>query len=106
MIPRVREWYEKYEGEDFTVISIHYPEFRHEEEIENVIEALDRFDVPYPVAIDNDGIMWRAYDQRFWPTRYILDKQGHIRYKYIGEGDYAQTEAVIQVLMNEPDPVD
>jgi hypothetical protein len=61
-------------------------------------------DVRYPVAIDNDGVTWRAYKQRYWPTRYVLDKQGRIRYKHIGEGAYAETEAVIQSLMAEPDP--
>ena len=88
------------------VVGIHYPEFRYEEDLENVIEAMDRLDVPYPVAIDNDGVMWKAYGQRFWPTRYVLDKEGHIRFKYIGEGAFEQTEAIIQALMNEPDPVD
>lgn len=106
MIPWVREWYDKYEGEDFTVVGVHYPEFSYEEELENVIEATERLGVTYPVAIDNDGVTWRAYQQRFWPTRYVLDKAGHIRYKHIGEGAYEETEAVIQTLMAEPDPVE
>ena len=106
MIPWVREWYEEYDGDDFTVISVHYPEFGYEEDLENVIEATDRLDVAYPVGIDNDGHTWRAYDQRFWPTRYMLDKRGHIRYKYIGEGAYEQTEAIIQALMTEPVPME
>lgn len=105
MIPWVREWYDKYEGEDFTVVGVHYPEFSYEEELENVIEATERLGVAYPVAIDNDGVTWRAYQQRYWPTRYVLDKTGQIRYKHIGEGAYEETEAVIQTLMAEPDPV-
>jgi hypothetical protein len=105
VIPWVREWYEKYEGEDFAVVSVHYPEFSYEAELENVKEATVRLGVNYPVAIDNEGKTWRAYQQRYWPTRYLLDKQGHIRYKHIGEGAYDETEAVIRALMAESDPV-
>ena len=86
------------------MVSVHYPEFRYEEELENVIAATERLGVAYPVAIDNDGETWRAYRQRYWPTRYVLDKRGHIRYQHIGEGAYAETETVIQALMAEPDP--
>lgn len=84
------------------MVSIHYPEFSFEEEIENVRAATERLGVSYPVAIDNDGRTWRAYQQRYWPTRYVLDKTGHIRYQHIGEGAYDETEAVIQVLLSEP----
>ena len=103
MIPWVREWYEKYNGDDFTVISLHYPEFNYEREYENVVAATKRLDVPYPVAIDNDRMTWDAYNQRFWPTRYLIDKQGHLRYQHIGEGAYAETEAAIVALMAESD---
>lgn len=94
--------HQKYVAEDFNVVSIHYPEFSFEEEIENVRAATERLGVSYPVAIDNDGRTWRAYQQRYWPTRYVLDKTGHIRYQHIGEGAYDETEAVIQVLLSEP----
>lgn len=104
MLPWVREWYGKYDGDDFTVISIHYPEFRYERDYNNVLDATQRLGVEYPVALDNDRLTWGAYNQRFWPTTYLIDKQGHIRYKKIGEGAYEQTEAAIQVLMAEPDP--
>ena len=99
MIPWVREWHEKYNGESFTVASVHYPEFRHEEKLENVIAAAEELGVEYPIAIDNDGRTWRAYQQRFWPTRYLIDKDGRIRFKHIGEGAYEETEAAIQVLI-------
>jgi hypothetical protein len=103
VIPWVREWYERYQGDDFAVVSVHYPEFGYEEQIENVAEATVRLQVDYPVAIDNDGRTWRAYRQRFWPTRYVIDKRGHIRYQHIGEGAYEETEAIIVALMEEPD---
>lgn len=101
MIPWVREWYDKYEGDDFTVIGMHYPEFGYEEDFNNVLEATKELGVAYPVALDNNGTTWRAYQQRFWPTRYLIDKQGSIRFKHIGEGAYEETELVIQQLMAE-----
>ncbi len=106
MIPWVREWYEKYEGDDFTVIGMHYPEFGYEEEYNNVLQATEELGVAYPVALDNDGFTWRAYQQRYWPTRYLIDKEGIIRFKHIGEGAYEETELNIQALMAEPDPED
>ena len=106
MIPWVREWYERYKGEDFEIISVHFPEFEYEKDYANVVAATERLGVPYPVAIDNDGKTWRAYKQRYWPTRYVLDKTGHIRYKHIGEGAYRETEVVIQALMKESDSVE
>ena len=104
VIPAIREWHERYAGDDFAVVSVHYPEFSYEEDVENIRVAAARLGVDYPIAVDNDGATWRAYGQRFWPTLYLLDKRGHIRYKHIGEGAYAETEAVIQALMAEPDP--
>lgn len=104
MIPWVREWYEEYEGDDFTVIGMHYPEFGYEEDYDNVLQATKDLGVDYPVALDNDGDTWRAYRQRYWPTRYLIDKQGNIRYTHIGEGAYEETEQYIQALMAEADP--
>jgi hypothetical protein len=104
VIPWVREWYEKYEGDDFTVIGMHYPEFGFEEDFDNVLQATQELGVAYPVALDNDGATWRAYQQRYWPTRYLIDKEGNIRYTHIGEGAYDETEYFIQQLIAEPDP--
>ena len=104
MIPLVREWYDKYNGDDFTVISVHYPEFRYEREYDNVVDATQRFEIEYPVAIDNDRVTWGAYRQRFWPTTYLVDKNGRIRVQHIGEfngNSSAEFEAAIQTLMVE-----
>ena len=60
--------------------------------------------IEYPVAQDNDGKTWRSYQNRYWPTLYLIDKRGHIRYKHIGEGAYAETEFTIKSLLSEPDP--
>ncbi len=105
MIPLVREWYDRYDGDEFTVISIHYPEFSYEREYDNVVEATQRFDVRYPVALDNERLTWGAYNQRFWPTTYLIDKNGRIRNQHIGEfstGSAEAFDAAIQVLMAEP----
>ena len=86
------------------IIGNHYPEFDHEADLDNLKEAIDRFEILYPVAQDNDGKTWRAYDNRYWPTRYLIDKQGRIRYRHIGEGAYIETEAAIQTLLAETYP--
>jgi len=83
------------------VIGNHYPEFSYERDIENVKNALVDLDVPYPVAIDNDRQTWNAYNNRYWPTLYLIDKSGHIRYTHIGEGAYDETEQAILTLLNE-----
>ena len=86
------------------VIGNHYPEFGYEEDLDNLKKAIQDLDVHYPVAQDNDGATWRAYQNRYWPTLYLIDKHGDIRYKHIGEGAYQETESVIQVLLSEPFP--
>ena len=108
VIPWVKSWHEKYEGDDFTVISIHYPEFSYEEDFNNVVAATEELGIEYAVALDNDGVTWRAYQQRFWPTTYLIDKTGQIRLQHIGEfsnRSAGETEVAIQSLMAEPDPV-
>lgn len=104
VIPYIREWYSKYNGDDFTVISIHYPEFNYERDIDNVKKATEELGIEYAVAIDNERLTWGAYNQRYWPTTYLIDKRGHIRYQHIGEGAYEKTETAIQLLMAEPEP--
>lgn len=86
------------------MIGNHYPEFGYERDLENLKEALVRLDIPYPVAQDNDGKTWRSYRNRYWPTLYLIDKWGNIRFQHIGEGRYEQTEAAIQFLLAESYP--
>jgi hypothetical protein len=97
----MREWHQRYAGDDFVVVTIHYPEFRYEEDIDNVRQALAMNEIEYAVAIDNDGLTWRAYKQRYWPTRYLIDREGHIRYRHIGEGGYDVTDKAIRQLLAE-----
>jgi hypothetical protein len=84
------------------IIGNHYPEFQYESDIENVRQAIDRFGIEYAVAIDNDRRTWAAYHNRYWPTLYLIDKWGTIRYTHIGEGAYAETEEAIIMLLSEP----
>ena len=101
MIPSLRGWHNEYYDDGLVIIGNHYPEFSYEEDLDNLKEALVRLDVPYAVAQDNDGATWRAYKNRYWPTLYLIDKQGHIRYVHIGEGRYAETEENIKALLAE-----
>lgn len=104
VIPSLREWHQKFKDQGLVIIANHYPEFSYEEDLGNLKEAIKKLDVPYPVAQDNEGVTWRAYHNLFWPTTYLIDKEGYIRYKHIGEGAYAVTERAIRDLLNEPYP--
>ena len=97
----MRGWHNKYGDQGLVVIGNHYPEFSYERDLDNLKEALLRLDVPYAVAQDNDRKTWRAYRNRYWPTLYLIDKRGHIRYVHIGEGAYEETELAIQALLAE-----
>ncbi len=104
VLPHVRSWYQTYGDQGLVVIGNHYPEFDYEANIDNLKQALLDLDVPYPVLQDNQRQTWSAYHNRYWPTVYLIDKTGHIRYQHIGEGAYPKTEAAIQALLAEPDP--
>jgi peroxiredoxin len=97
----LRDWHEKYRDEGLVVIGVHSPEFAREHKLENLQAAMERLNVTYPVTQDNDFRIWRSYRNRFWPTMYLVDKNGHIRYVHIGEGGYEETEEVIQALLAE-----
>jgi thiol-disulfide isomerase/thioredoxin len=101
VIPSLRDWHSKYAEEGLIVIGNHYPEFDYERDVNNLQDAIQRLDVPYAVAQDNDGATWQAYRTRYWPTLFVIDKRGHLRYTHIGEGAYAETERVIQELLKE-----
>ena len=83
------------------VIGNHFPEFDRERDLDNLKEAIEEFEIKYPVVQDNDGLIWRAYNNRYWPSLYLIDKNGRIRYTHIGEGNYQETEAAIQSLLAE-----
>ena len=98
-LPYVERWHEKYKDQGLVVIGIHTPEFPFERSTENVQTAIRRFNLHYPVAQDNEYATWRAYQNRYWPAFYLIDRNGHIVYEHFGEGEYAETEAQIQRLL-------
>ena len=100
----MREWHNKYKDEGLVIIGNHYPEFSYEADLDNLKQAVIDLDITYAVAQDNDRKTWGAYKNRYWPTLYLIDKRGHIRYVHIGEGRYAETEAAIQALLAESYP--
>jgi cytochrome c biogenesis protein CcdA/thiol-disulfide isomerase/thioredoxin len=100
-LPYVRAWYEKYKDQGLVVIGVHAPEFAFETDIDNVRRAVKDLKVDYPVAIDNDYAIWRSFDNRYWPAHYFIDAQGRIRHHRFGEGEYAESEAIIQQLLAE-----
>jgi hypothetical protein len=100
----LREWHNQYKDQGLVIIGNHYPEFSYEEDLDNLKQAVIDLDVPYAVVQDNDCKTWAAYKNRYWPTLYLIDKRGHIRYVHIGEGAYEITEAAIQDLLAESYP--
>lgn len=100
-IPYVKAWAEKYKDHGLVVIGVHTPEFAFERKISNVRAAVAELKIGYPVAIDNEYKIWRAFDNQYWPAHYFIDAQGRIRYHHFGEGEYDQSERVIQRLLAE-----
>ncbi|WP_262270531.1 cytochrome c biogenesis protein DipZ [Microvirga yunnanensis] len=100
-VPYVRAWAEKYKDQGLVVIGVHAPEFAFEKKIDNVKRAIQNFGITYPVAIDNDFKIWRAFGNSYWPAHYFIDRDGRIRHHHFGEGDYEESEQVIQELLAE-----
>jgi thiol-disulfide isomerase/thioredoxin len=100
-LPYVRAWAEKYWSHGLEVIGVHTPEFSFERNVDNVRWALKDMRISYPVAIDSDYAIWRAFNNEYWPASYFIDAKGHIRHHQFGEGDYQRCEMVIQQLLTE-----
>jgi thiol-disulfide isomerase/thioredoxin len=100
-IPYLNDWYEKYSNKGLTIVGVHTPEFEFEKNFNNMKSAVDKFQIKYPVLQDNDKGTWNAYENRYWPRKYIIDTEGNIRYDHIGEGAYSETEKVLQYLLAE-----
>jgi thiol-disulfide isomerase/thioredoxin len=100
-LPHVRAWAEKYKNQGLVVIGIHTPEFEFEKNGDNVWRAVKEMRIAYPIAIDNDHAIWRAFKNRAWPALYFVDRHGKIRHHQLGEGEYEQSEKVIQQLLAE-----
>jgi peroxiredoxin len=97
----LRDWYNRYEKQGFTIVGVHSPEFFWEKSLDKVKAAADKLQVRYPIVQDNDFIIWKRYGIRAWPTTLLIDKRGVLRYEHIGEGAYAKTESTIRQLLAE-----
>jgi len=100
-IPYVKAWAEKYRDDGLVVIGVHAPEFAFEREPANVAKAIKDLGITYPVALDNDWVLWRALKNNYWPAHYFVDAKGRVRYHHFGEGNYAMSERVIRQLLAE-----
>ncbi|HEU4605320.1 MAG TPA: thioredoxin family protein [Nitrososphaera sp.] len=100
-IPYLNAWHEKYADDGLVILGVHTPEFEFEKDYDNVRAAVEKFEIQYPVAQDNEKGTWKEYENRYWPRKYLVDNEGYIRYDHIGEGAYAETEKVIQSLLSE-----
>ncbi|MGH3137078.1 MAG: cytochrome c biogenesis protein DipZ [Gaiellaceae bacterium] len=100
-LPHLEAWDRAYRKAGLTIVGVHSPEFAFERVPDNVRSAVRRLGVRYPVALDNDFATWRAYSNDYWPSKYLIDKSGRIRYEHYGEGAYGETESVIRRLLGE-----
>lgn len=100
-LPYVRTWAEKYKEHGLVVIGVHTPEFAFERNVDNIRRAATDMRVDYPIAIDSDYAIWTAFDNHYWPALYFVDAQGQIRHHQFGEGQYEQSEMILQQLLAE-----
>ena len=100
-LPFLREWYERYADEGLVIVGVHTPEFEFEKLLDNVVKATQEMQVSWPVVQDNEFSVWRSYSNRYWPAKYLIDKDGVIRYRHFGEGKYGETEQEIRKLLAE-----
>ncbi|TFW21321.1 redoxin family protein [Duganella callida] len=100
-LPYTKAWAEKYRDQGLVVIGVHAPEFAFERNVNNVRKSVKELGITYPVAVDNNYAIWRAFGNQYWPAHYFIDAKGQIRHHHFGEGDYAESEQVIQQLLEE-----
>ena len=103
-LPYIKEWYNRYHEEGLEIIGVHAPEFAFSRTEENVRKGIEEFEIKYPVVMDNDYKIWNSFANRYWPSRYLIDKHGYFRYAHFGEGNYIETELAIQLLLKEINP--
>ena len=105
-LPTIKMWDARYRDKGLTTIGVHTPELDIERNVDSLRREIAALDIKYPVVTDNDYATWNAYKVEAWPTLFVLDKQGHVRWTHVGEGAYAETEEVIKKLLAEPLPQD
>jgi thiol-disulfide isomerase/thioredoxin len=100
-LPYLVDWNHKYSDKGLVIVGVHSPEFEFEKNIDNVKQAVTRFGIKYPVLLDNDHGTWNAFQNSYWPRKYLVDSEGYTRYDHIGEGGYVETENAIKNLLSE-----
>src|SRR5216684_6544170 len=103
-LPYVKEWHARYAEKGLTVIGIHTAEFLFARYESNVERGIEEFGLIYPVVVDSNNELWDAFANRYWPTKYLIDGEGYLRYAHFGEGAYRETEETIQELLRETNP--
>ncbi|MET0226198.1 MAG: cytochrome c biogenesis protein DipZ, partial [Dokdonella sp.] len=105
-LPYLRAWADKYKDRGLVVIGVHAPEFAFEHDVDNIRRAATEFKIDYPIAVDNDYAIWRAFHNEYWPAHYFVDAKGRVRHHHFGEGEYAESERIIQQLLAEAGAAD
>ncbi len=100
-LPYINKWHAQYQDHGLAVVGIHTPEFAFERDNGNVVKAVRRLGIAFPVAQDNRYATWTAYANQYWPATYLIDRKGRIRYKHFGEGQYQETDSAIRQLLAE-----
>ena len=103
-LPHIRAWDDRYRDAGLTIVGVHTPEFAFEHVASNVRENVKELKLRYPVALDNDFGTWEAWHNQYWPAKYLIDRNGHVRYFHFGEGEYAKTEDAIRTLLGDDAP--
>ena len=103
--PYLKDWHAKYADDGLVIVGVHTPEFEFEKILSNVVTAAREFGLEYPIVLDNERATWGAYQNQYWPAKYLVDRDGYIRYTHFGEGGYEETESVIRDLLKENDNV-
>jgi thiol-disulfide isomerase/thioredoxin len=103
-LPYLKEWHRRYHDKGLVIIGVHAPEFFFSRTEGNVKRGIEEFGIEYPVVLDNEYKIWYAFANRYWPAKYLADKNGYIRYAHFGEGSYIDTELAIQLLLREINP--
>ncbi|HYX53280.1 MAG TPA: redoxin domain-containing protein [Candidatus Limnocylindrales bacterium] len=104
-LPYLKEWHARYQALGLTVIGVHSPEFLFARYELNVERGIQEFGLTYPIVIDSEMELWQAFANRYWPSKYLIDREGYLRYAHFGEGSYRETEQTIQQLLREINPL-
>ena len=101
VLPHTKALYDRYAADGLVVVGVHTPEYDEERDAHALKDAIGALDIKYPVAMDNDYRIWNAWGNRYWPAIYLIDREGHVVYRHVGEGDYDRTEERIRQLLGK-----